>query len=86
MTMTPDIAKKLADVELPATVDTEGLCDIVEKLEGWRPSEETVRRWPIPYKIVGRVRRYDVDRAIPHIRQRYEQAPVRVAARSRQPV
>ena len=85
--MTPTVIRTLAAVELPPTVDTEGACKIIEELEGQRPSEETVRRWPIEYRLVGRVRRYEVDRVIAHVRQRYEQAPVRVAARTqRRPV
>ena len=74
--MTPTVIRTLAAVELPPTVDTEGACKIIKELEGQRPSEETVRRWPIEYRLVGRVRRYEVDRVIAHVRQRYEQAPV----------
>ena len=84
--MTPAVAKKLAAVKQPPTVDTEGACDIVEELEGQRPAQETVRRWPLRYKLIGRVRRYEVDDVIAHVRQRYERAPVRVATRSRRPV
>jgi hypothetical protein len=80
--MTPAVTKKLAAVEQPPTVDTEGACDIVEELEGQRPAQETVRRWPLRYKLIGRVRRYEVDDVIAHVRQRYERAPVRIAARS----
>jgi hypothetical protein len=78
--MNPAIAKKLAAVERSPTVDTLGLCEIVEELEGYKPSQETVRRWPIKYKLVGRIRRYEVDHVIAFVRHRYEQAPVRVAA------
>ena len=80
--MTPAIIKRLAAVELPPTVDTAGLCAIIEELEGYKPAEETVRRWPIPYRLIGRVRRYEVDRAIAYLRARFDLAPVRVAARS----
>jgi hypothetical protein len=80
--MTPAAAKRLAAVERPATVDSDGLIEIVAELEGWEPSVETVRRWEIPYRLVGRKRHYDVDRAIAYVRQRYEQAPVRVATPS----
>jgi hypothetical protein len=30
---------------LPPTTDTKGVCDIIEAIEGDRPSEDTVRRW-----------------------------------------
>jgi hypothetical protein len=82
--MTPSIVKRLAAIERPPTVDTEGACEIIEELEGQRPSTETVRRWPIPYRVVGRVRRYEVDHVIAHARERYKRAPVRIAGRSRQ--
>ena len=80
--MIPAVTNPLAAVELPPTVDTEGACKIIEELEGQRPAEETVRRWPIPYRLIGRVRRYEVDDVIAHARQRFKQAPIRVAARS----
>ena len=73
---------KIAAV-VPPSVDTKGVCDIVEGIEGQRPSEDTVRRWPLRYKLIGRVRRYEIDDVIAHVRQRYEQAPARVAAVSR---
>ena len=83
--MTPAIAQLLAGVKTPTTVDTAGVCEIVAELEGQKPSQETVRRWPLRDKLIGRTRRYDVDHVIAHVRQRYERAPVRVAACSRQP-
>jgi hypothetical protein len=78
--MNTKIAQLMADVEWPATVDTAGVCEIVEGLEGQKPAEETVRRWPLRYKIIGRKRIYEVADIIAHRRQRYEQAPVRRAA------
>jgi hypothetical protein len=86
--MNPAIAKKIAAAERPVTVDTEGACQIVEEIEGHRPAEQTLRRWPIKYKLVGRMRRYEADDVIEYARARYQNAPVRVAiaARSRQPV
>jgi hypothetical protein len=85
--MTPMISQLLANVERPpVTVDTKGACDLVEEIEEQRPSEQTLRRWPIRYKIIGRKRRYKPDDIITHSRKRYEQAPVRIAARSRHSV
>ena len=78
--MTPTVLKTLGAVRLPATVDTEGACEIIEELEGQRPAQETLRRWPIRYRLRGRIRTYEVDDVIAHARTRFEQAPVRVAA------
>jgi hypothetical protein len=83
--MTPTVTRALATVELPPTVDTEGACEIIEELEGQRPSEETVRRWPIPYRLRGRTRTYTVDDVVAFAKQRFEQAPIRRASRARQP-
>ncbi len=85
--MNPVIAKKIADAERPVTVDTEGACQIVEQIEGVKPAGETLRRWPLKYKLIGRTRHYEVDHVIEHARARYRNAPVRMAAaaRSRQP-
>jgi hypothetical protein len=74
------IAQLLADVQWPARVDTAGVVEIVEELEGQKVAEETVRRWPLCYKIIGRKRIYEVADVIAHRRQRFDQAPVRVAA------
>jgi hypothetical protein len=86
--MHPVIAKKIAAAEQPVTVDTQGACQIVEEIEGRKPAPETLRRWPIPYKLIGRTRIYEADNVIQHARNRYKNAPVRVAsaARVRQPV
>ena len=85
--MTPAISKTLAAVDLPATVDTEGACEIIEELEGrghlGRQSGDGRSATRPPYS--GRTRIYEVDDVIAHARKRYEQAPVRVATRSRRP-
>jgi hypothetical protein len=85
--MHPIVAQKIAAAEQPATVDTRGVCDIVEAVEGRRPAEETVRRWPLKYKLIGRTRIYEADHVIEFARARCRNAPLRVAAaaRSRQP-
>ena len=81
MSTSPQWRDKIAAV-VPATVDTAGACKIVGEIEGREPSKETLRRWPIRYRLPGRIRVYEVDDVIAHARKRFEQAPVRVAARS----
>jgi hypothetical protein len=81
--MNPVIAQKIADAARPLTVDTEGACEIVEKIEGRKPSGETVRRWPIPYKLIGRTRVYEVDHVIGFSCARFDKAPIRRAAAQR---
>lgn len=78
----PNWRNKIAAV-VPATVDTESACKIVGEIEGREPSPETFRRWPIQYRLRGRIRIYEVDDIIDHARERFEQAPVRVAAAAR---
>jgi hypothetical protein len=78
--MNPAIAEKIAAAKPPVRVDTEGACRIVEEIEGRRPAKETLRRWRIPYRLIGRTRIYEVDDVIEHARSRYQTAPVRLAA------
>ena len=81
MNTVPQWRDKIAAV-VPATVDTAGACKIVGEIEGREPSKETLRRWPIRYRLPGRIRIYEVDAVIDHARQRFKQAPMRVAGRS----
>jgi hypothetical protein len=86
MNTNPQWRDKVA-AAVPATVDTRGACKIVGEIEGREPFENTLRRWPIPYRLPGRVRIYTVDDVKAHAHERFERAPVRVAARSqRRPV
>jgi hypothetical protein len=80
MNTSPPWGDIIAAAGLPPTTDTKGACDIIEAIEGKRPSEETVRRWDIPYRLRGRERAYQVDHVIAKARERFEQAPTRVAA------
>ena len=87
MNTIPHWRDKIAAAAVPATVDTAGACKIVGEIEGREPSPNTLRRWPIPYRLPGRIRIYEIDAVIDHARQRFKQAPMRVAAGSqRRPV
>jgi hypothetical protein len=72
--------KAVADAQLPQTVDTEGGCLIVGQLEGHVPSTETFRRWPIKYRLVGKVRLYEVEHVLEFVRTRFRATPVRLPA------
>lgn len=82
MDTSPQWRDRIAAV-VPLTVDTQAACKIVAEIEGREPSKETLRRWPIRYRLLGRVRAYEIDDVIAYARKRFEQAPVRVAAVSR---
>src|SRR5215475_8487363 len=72
---------KIAAADLPLTTDTNGVCDIIEEIEGKTPSKNTVRRWDdLEYRLRGRERTYQVDHVIAKARKRFEKAPVRRAA------
>jgi hypothetical protein len=70
-----DAAVNKANV--PQTVDTETAIEIHLRVTGEEPSEETYRRFPVPYRLIGRERRYTVDDVAAFAKQRFEQAPVR---------
>jgi hypothetical protein len=83
--------RAVADAKLPQTVDTEGGCLIVGQLEGRVPSPETFRRWPIKYRLVGKIRLYEVEHVLEFVRKRFKETPLRLPAaqsrliRSREP-
>ncbi len=78
MNTSPPWGDIIAAAGLPPTTDTKGVCDIIEAIEGDRPSEDTVRRWDDPeYRLRGRKRTYEVDDVIAKARARFEQAPMR---------
>jgi hypothetical protein len=75
---------KIVAAAIPATTNTQGVCDIIEAIEGKRPAKNTVRRWEdLKYRIRGRERTYEVDDVIAKARKRLLDAPVRRAAVSR---
>lgn len=73
-----DAAVNKANV--PQTVDTQTAIDIHSRITGEEPSEETYRRFPVPYRLIGRERRYTVDDVVTYAKQRFEQAPIRRSA------
>ena len=83
MSISPPWRDTVADVDYPPVVDSDGACEIIERFEGQRPSPNTIRRWPLQYKLLGRKRMYEVEAVIAYVRQRYDEAPVRRAAVSR---
>ena len=70
---------------VPQTLDTETAIELHLRITGEQPAGETYRRFEIPYRLIGRERRYAVDDVVAFAKQRFEQAPVRRASRARQP-
>jgi hypothetical protein len=62
---------------LPPMADLEGGLLIYNQVACDSVSIHTFRRYPIPYKLIGRSRRYVVDNIIAFARARLEEAPVR---------
>jgi hypothetical protein len=73
-----DAAVKRAD--LPPMSDLEGGLLIYNQVACDSASLHTFRRYPIPYKLIGRSRRYLVDDIIAFARKRLEEAPTRTPA------
>jgi hypothetical protein len=66
---------------LPHSLDREGAAIVEGKLLGRPVSPETLRRWPIPYKVVAGYARYAVSDLIAYAKAQYENAPRRLGAR-----
>jgi hypothetical protein len=75
-----DTAVNKANV--PLTLDTETAIELHLRITGEQPAGETYRRFQIPYRLIGRERRYAVDDVVAFAKRRFEQAPRRVASRS----
>ena len=70
---------------VPQTLDTETAIELHLRITGEQPAGETYRRFEIPYRLIGRERRYAVDDVVAFAKQRFEQAPVRSASRAKKP-
>jgi hypothetical protein len=84
--MTTDIPWVTAAVErsgLPAMADLEGALLIYNGVACDSIGVHAFKRYPIPYKLIGRARRYVVDDIIAFARKRLEEAPVRTPPPSR---
>jgi hypothetical protein len=67
----------VSKANVPQTVDTETAIEIHLRITGEELSGETYRRFPVPYRLIGRERRYTVDDVVAYSKQRFDQAPVR---------
>jgi hypothetical protein len=63
---------------VPETVNTEDAAMIHNNIADEDISPTTYRRWPVPYILLGRERRYLVTDVVAHAKLRVEQAPRRV--------
>ena len=68
---------------LAKSIDRDGAAIALAKLLGRPVSPETVRRWPIPYKVVAGCARYEVSDLIAYARLQYVNAPRRMGGRRR---
>lgn len=78
----PWLKEILGAAALPNSVDREGGALVLGNLLGRPLSPETLRRWPIPYKVVAGCARYEVSDLIAHAKAQYENAPRRIGRRS----
>jgi hypothetical protein len=67
----------VSKANVPQTVDTETAIEIHLRITGEELSDETYRRFPVTYRLIGRERRYTVDDVVAYAKHRFEQAPVR---------
>ncbi|SRR6266498_4937462 len=74
--------KKIVDAAaLPKSIDRIGGAIALGKLLGRPVSPETLRRWPIPYKVIAGCARYEVGDLIAYAKLQYENAPRRMGGR-----
>jgi hypothetical protein len=69
--------KLVKDAGLPHMADLEGALEIYNEVACDSVSVHTLKRYPIPYKLIGRSRRYVVDDIIAFARARFK-VPVRI--------
>jgi hypothetical protein len=63
---------------VPASVDLEGATEAHNGVSGDNLSPETYRRRPVPYRILGRSRRYNIRDVVEYAKRCVEEAPVRI--------
>jgi hypothetical protein len=80
----PWIDEAVAGANLPKTADREGAALIMSRLLRRPVAPETLRRWPVPYRIVAGVAQYEID-DLTSARKIYEEAPLRQGTRSPRP-
>jgi hypothetical protein len=77
----PWLEELLERAALAKSVDREGAAIALASLLGRPISPETVRRWPIPYKVVAGCARYELNDLISYVRVQYDNAPRRMGGR-----
>ena len=64
--------------DFPQLTDIGGALIVFNNLTCSDASEHTFRRFPIPYQLLGRERRYRVEDVVAYARRCLEEAPVRI--------
>jgi hypothetical protein len=77
----PWLKEIVAAAGLPCSLDREGAAIAESQLLGRPVSPETLRRWPIPYKVVAGCARYEVSDLIAYAKAQIEDAPRRMGRR-----
>jgi hypothetical protein len=67
--------------DLPETADRESSALVLTRLLRRPVAAETLRRWPVPYRIVAGAAQYEIDDLISFARKAYNEAPLRWGAR-----
>jgi len=74
--------REIVDIAaLPSSLDREGAALALAALLGRPISPETLRRWPVPYRVIAGCARYQVSDLIAHAKFQYENAPRRMGGR-----
>jgi hypothetical protein len=60
---------------VPQLVDTNDAIALHFKITGVAPAVETFRRWPIPYRLINGVRRYEPRDVVAHAKRKFDEAP-----------
>jgi hypothetical protein len=81
LTDQPWLREIVEHAALAKSIDREGAALALAKLLGRPISPETVRRWPIPYRVVAGCARYEVSDLIAYARLQYGTAPRRMGGR-----
>ena len=66
------------DAGVPKTVDLEGAVMIDGAVAGGDVSTNTYRKWPVPYFILNKARRYRVEDVVAYAKKRVEEATRRI--------
>ena len=62
-------------------LDRPGVAKLAGQVTGEVPSIPAIRKWPVPYRQIGRKAIYQPDDVLAFLRKRFAEAPIRRAGR-----